>query len=613
MDDNLFFCNIEMDSDISEFLVKLKQYSAENSVPVYAIKKPLVGQGKLDYDYHESVVILVPKHKIIIANYGNNCNDFEDFVDDFTSDLESLSKKYEYVNHLGRKRNWEKSCVSVVPSLTNNDSISKIVSNNKVQCQDERKVELLISLLIGSINDIDSVGVEVPELLLDKIKKKIILFDGMQSRFIYETLEKKVITIQGLAGTGKTELLLHKLKELYISEKESKIAFTCHNKVLAQVMRDRLPSFFNFMKVNEQIDPNRLFVYHSWGSNYANNRGLYSHICMLYKLDILTFSSHNTFNVVCKQALEELKAKDFEPFFDYIFIDESQDFTQEFFDLCEIVTKKQVCIAGDIFQNVFDRNIKPSINMDFLLNKCYRTEPKTLMIAHAIGLGLYEGENFLRWLEDSEWEACGYDIRRESGKAILSRSPIRRFDDINETFQSINIREFRQGEEIKSVIKCIQTIVKENTSITPEDIAIVFLGDRRIYNLIDQLAFEIYDKLGWDSTKAYNTKSKERNKVCLTNINNVKGLEFPFIVCIETGDIDRSILKRNSIYTVLTRSFICSYFLVPEGNSEFVSIYSSAIEQVNTDNYMSLIEPTKEAKENQLNKITIETIQKKFL
>ena len=79
------------------------------------------------------------------------------------------------------------------------------------------------------------------------------LFDGEQTRFIYDEPHEKRITIQGLAGTGKTELLLHKIKEIYTHNDEVKIAFTCHNKILADNLRTRIPEFFNFMKVQEQI------------------------------------------------------------------------------------------------------------------------------------------------------------------------------------------------------------------------------------------------------------------------------------------------------------------------------------------------------------------------
>lgn len=48
-------------------------------------------------------------------------------------------------------------------------------------------------------------------------------------------------------------MLLHKIKELYIDDDKSTIAFTCHNVILADSLKKRVPEFFNFMKVEEQI------------------------------------------------------------------------------------------------------------------------------------------------------------------------------------------------------------------------------------------------------------------------------------------------------------------------------------------------------------------------
>lgn len=55
----------------------------------------------------------------------------------------------------------------------------------------QKKCDLLISLITGSINEVDRVRDDVPSTLLDKIKQKIILFDGDQTRFIYSKLESK--------------------------------------------------------------------------------------------------------------------------------------------------------------------------------------------------------------------------------------------------------------------------------------------------------------------------------------------------------------------------------------------------------------------------------------
>ena len=70
------------------------------------------------------------------------------------------------------------------------------------------------------------------------------MFDGEQTKFIFDEPKKKRITIQGLAGTGKTELLLHKIKELYTDDNECRIVFTCHNVILADGLRKKSARIF---------------------------------------------------------------------------------------------------------------------------------------------------------------------------------------------------------------------------------------------------------------------------------------------------------------------------------------------------------------------------------
>lgn len=63
------------------------------------------------------------------------------------------------------------------------------------------------------------------------------------------------------------------------------------------------------------------------------------------------------------------------PYFDYILIDEAQDFPDEFIELCKMVTSKTVYLAGDIFQDIFEMQELAS-EPDFSLNKVYRTHLK---------------------------------------------------------------------------------------------------------------------------------------------------------------------------------------------------------------------------------------------
>lgn len=606
---SLFYCGVERKEIINDFIEKMDIYSEEMSKPIYIIEKALGSEGKIDeYEYKEKIIVLMPKQKILLINLGRACEEFNDFIDDFIDDLEYLSKRYEYQKYLGRKRVWQ-SCIEIVQFEDIKDlEIKEMLREYRIPVQNERIVELLISLLIGSINDIDKIGVEAPETLLDKVKKKIVLFDGMQSRFIFEDIDKNMITIQGLAGTGKTELLLHKLREIYVGEKESRIVFTCHNKVLAQDMVYRVPQFFNFMKVEEQIEWNkRLWVFSSWGSQNMPNTGLYSYICWRYHLEFRRYSFNNTFDNVCKLAIEELEGKEsIEKCFDYIFIDESQDFTDSFLKLCKMVTTKRIYIAGDIFQNVFDTDIKKSVSSDYLLNKCYRTDPKTLMLAHSIGMGLYEYP-VIRWLDDDEWEACGYLPQRGDKQFLLKRMPLRRFEDIDSSgIMSIQIKSADIQIMDKMVIECMDEIIEKNPTVEPHDIAIVLLGNNKInYNIADSLCLLIDEKYDWSSTKGYVSKVKEKNKVFISNTNNIKGLEFPFVICIETGAINDDIRKRNSIYMILTRSFLSSYFIVNSINEQFIKIYEEAIRNINKKGYMELREPGEEEKLLQAEKIRI--------
>ena len=394
MDKSLFYQSFQHDAEIEAFIGKLKDYAEKSSDgnSIYVINKPL-GEKKYVYSYEKAMVILVPKHKIIFLNYGKNADAFKDYVEDFLDDTGHISDKYDYLKVLGRPRSWRKEFVELVDySEICDESIEDFLKKYRLETKEkERKGEFLISLLTGSINDVERIGIDYPDSILEKIKRKIVLFDGDQTRFIYDEPKKNKITIQGLAGTGKTELLLHKIKELYVKNEDIKIVFTCHNKILAENLKERIPAFFDFMKVEEQIKwEEKLWVMSSWGSKGDKNSGVYSYICDYYNIPFERFSYNTTFDSICSRALDNLRKLDkFAPCFDYVLIDESQDFTESFFALCTLVTKGCVYVAGDIFQNVFERTDVSVVNPDFLLNKCYRTDPKTLMCAHAIGMGLF--------------------------------------------------------------------------------------------------------------------------------------------------------------------------------------------------------------------------------
>lgn len=609
-DKSLFYKGFDYATEIDVFFDKLREYAeqSETGNPVYVLKTPL-SDKKYVYGYEKAVVILVPKHKIMFLDYGKNEDAFEDYVEDFLDDTGHLSDKYDYMRVLGRPRKWrndfvEQMSYSDIAGLKITELLDRIKLPTK---ESERKGEFLISLLTGSINDINKTGTEYPESLLEKIKRKIILFDGDQTRFIFNEPKKKRIVIQGLAGTGKTELLLHKIKEIYTKNDNIKIAFTCHNKILAENLRARIPEFFNFMKVQEQIKwEEKLWVMSSWGSKGNPDSGVYSYICDYYKIPFERFTYVTTFDEVCKNALINLQALgEISPCFDYILIDESQDFTENFFALCSKVTKRCVYVAGDIFQNVFDSEDVSRVEPQFLLNKCYRTDPKTLMCAHAIGMGLFEKNKQLRWLTDRAWKDCGYDIDKVDGYYNLYRKPLRRFEDLGDIkISSLEILPAMPEQYFDIIIQIIQKIREENPTVEPDDIGIMFLENVNAnYSLVNRLEAEISDKFSWDVNIGYETKEKRKGTLFISNRNNVKGLEFPFVICFMQSLLSDNLQARNSIYMMLTRSFITSYFIVPNDESENLKEIISGVKEVNKLGYLHIQEPSDEEKERLNNAI----------
>lgn len=589
-----------------DFLNAVEAWSNNNNKQAYIIDRPL-GDAKYAYPHQSALALLVPKHKIIFFEFSNNRDAFNQYLEDFIEDLGSISDKYRYKDVIGRPRQWkEELTLSLLydPSMMD---VERVLEQAYIAPpQQQRLGELLISLLIGSINDIETVKAEVPETLLEKIKRKILLFDGDQTRFVYNQPAKQQVRIQGLSGTGKTELLLHKVKDIYIQEPESRIAFTCHNKVLADSLKKRIPDFFNFMKVEQQIKWNeRLWCVHAWGSLASPHSGIYRYICHYYNLPFSRYSRYMSFDNACSLAVEQLRtiAKETRGFaFDHIFIDESQDFPDSFFELCKEATKSTVYIAGDIFQSIFDERIVAQIEPDFLLSKCYRTDPRTLMFAHGVGMGLFEQPK-LRWLEDDEWKACGYIVNRpEFGYTNLSREPLRRFEDLdNANVPSVEIIKTPgvfYSNATGTIIAIINAIKASNPTVTPEDIGIILVDVRNeAFTLADALEQLVPRTFGWAVNKAYESKRKDKESLFISNKNNVKGLEFPFVICV-TERIASTHGYRNALYMTLTRSFLKTYMVVSqEANQTILPQVEAGLNYINATGHIRALTPSDNEKQ----------------
>lgn len=613
-----FFAEEEVEN--FEICKELKEWAESNKKNVYVVHS-IMGNERYTYDYKDACVILIPGKKIVFFSLNEENEEFDDYVKDFIDDLGSVSDKFGYRDVVGRSRKWGERNYYIKKCCSEISSIETLIPSLETSLSEARNIDLLISLITGSINDSKRIGSGLPETTLDKIKRKIILFDGDQTRFIYEkTPGKDVVRIQGLSGTGKTELLLHKIKDLYVRTDDDRILLTCHNKILAHELKKRLPGFFDFMKVEKQIT-DRLMCMHSWGSTYDN--GTYRYLCNYYDIPFVPYKSGKTFDEICKGALEKITEKMSKTYkdnyaFDWCFVDESQDFGEGFIDLCKAVTKNRVYVAGDVFQSIFDDVSQKSIHPNYLLSKCYRTDPKTLMFAHGLGMGLFE-EKRLKWLEDEQWKNCGYEFERSGGNIVLKREPLRRFEDLSDNYESIKLVTNSMINTQKStrdvIIDEIKKIKAENSTVTPNDICVIFLDDgESTYNTADFLTQDVFDEFEWFGNKAYKTKSTCENSLLISNRNNVKGLEFPFVIC-QTSSIKNDLKYRNTLYTMMTRSFLQTILIVNNMDSDMENRLRNHLKEIMLSGKMTVKEPSAKEKEqividiqNQKNKKSLKEI-----
>lgn len=452
--------------------------------------------------------------------------------------------------------------------------------------------------------------------ILNNIEQEIATLDSRQSQAAYTDITGPQ-RIRGLAGSGKTILLCMKAAYLHYKYPEKKILYTFYTKSLYDYIELLITRFYK--KIGNGMPPNfkeGIHIRHSWGG--ATQAGVYTDTCWNNKIQPINFndiSATNKFDFACNDLLKRLNG-DINKEYDYVIIDEAQDFSKSFFWLCrEIVKNDSIIWAYDVCQNIFDVNIRdtvslfenkyrkegidlvklnqktPDISNDIILEKCYRNPYEILVMAHALGFGIYNDELIQCFEDKLSWEEMGYVVEEgdcvEGEKMVISR-PIEnspRNHRLKDNFKLESLDDFEK--EINFVCNSIENDIK-NEGLKPEDIMVISLDDRHAKTYFKNISVRLAEmnilSNNLSADYFYRGFIKE-NCVTLSTVYKAKGNEAAAVYVVgadafENDKYDRSM--RNKIFTAFTRAKV---WLTVSGISIKNKNLEQEIEKVKANNY----------------------------
>jgi len=279
---------------------------------------------------------------------------------------------------------------------------------------------------------------------LDILENDIALLD-MEQQLAAVQIPPGPQRIRGLAGTGKTVLLALKAANIHRQFKDAKILFTFNTQSLYSQAQSLISRFYRHFSGIEPDFEKKLHIRHAWGGR--KRAGVYSDACArlgIPPLDLTTARDRNRQNPFA-ECCKDLLQREIVPVYDYSLIDEAQDFPKEFCQLVYALTKeeagaKAIYFAYDELQSLeaiavptarelfgHDSTGSPLVNLDgeypgpiekdFVLHKSYRCPREILMIAHALGLGLYRPKGPIQMLSKvSSWTSVGYEVTGKLSK-----------------------------------------------------------------------------------------------------------------------------------------------------------------------------------------------------
>ncbi len=478
--------------------------------------------------------------------------------------------------------------VSEYRIINNDNSVIEYLKGQieKIAEYDEQEYQELRATIEGSKSIIkkkkrDVTSKETKGYRINELEKEIALFDRNQ-RIIVSDPIKGPTRIRGLAGSGKTIILTMKAAYVHLHDPNAEIIYTFWTKSLYQQIRSWIAKFYSHFSNGEKPNWNKIHVLHGWGSKQKN--GVYRDTCLSNNIKPLSLSDLNEyldpFDIACKQLMKEIELK---PKYDYILIDEGQDFPASFIQICmRLVKENKFVLAYDDQQSIFqrqapnpgdifgyDENGKPKdkFSLDIILEKVYRNPREILICAHALGFGIY-GEKMVQVIEDMDyWGDIGYIVKEGealSGSIIKVERPEKNsLTYISSHFKPEEIIKVVIGEDLEDELqKLVQLITNDIyvENLNPDDILVIAVNDFSAKSVLKKLSEEL-ENVGIKTNDIHSDPFNIMNffikdEITLSTIHKAKGNEAYSVYIIGVDFLFRNptLLKRNRLFTAITRS-----------------------------------------------------------
>jgi len=410
-----------------------------------------------------------------------------------------------------------------------------------------------------------------------KAEAQIAVFDHNQKHGYMSVLDG-LQRIRGLAGSGKTIVLAMKAALMHLRYPDAAILYTFYTRSLYQYIQRLITRFYRQFD-DKDPDWSKLRILHAWGG--YSSEGVYFNACKNHGVEPVRFGEASRrsprtdpFDFVCKTLMEQVRIQ---PMYDYVLVDEGQDFPNSFLRLCvKLGRDSRVVYAYDELQTIFQTTAPlPSdilgpgaqLSDDFVLYRCYRNPGEILVTAHALGFGLY-GPKPVQMLENRDhWEDIGYRVLEgefKEGSAVRIERPFENSPSL--VSKSQERHEIVRGtvydtyaDEIQGTATSIQRDIAEG--LRPDDILVVVVDDRNAKAYLNHVA-EALAALGISTNNIHADSFSVRDfyregRVTLSTVHKAKGNEGFMVYVIGVDALFSSyagVRERNMLFTAMTRA-----------------------------------------------------------